>query len=163
MANWQKIGKIGQPRALGGEFFLLPFRASLQICDTAVMGEDPSSGIPVSIEKKYFQKQQWILKIRGIGDRKALKEIQGQILWCDLGKDSGDSYEGLLVYDQEGRQCGQIVAVSNYGASDIAVIENSEGKLLDLPLVESYFSFEEDKQSLKLLLPNEDLEDLWYD
>lgn len=163
MANWKKIGKIGSPQGLNGSFFLVGDRESNPSSLSVVIGEDPSCGIPASIDSKKYIQGQWVLKIRGIEERKALEAVRGQSLWSEAPEENPDGLEGVQVVDSSGMLMGKIIAVANYGASDIVVIENAEQMLLDLPLVADYFSLPPSSDGkLELIVPQSSLADLWY-
>lgn len=163
MAVWKKIGKVGPPQGLNGSFFLVGDREINPSLPSIVIGEDPSCGIPAIIEARKFIQGQWVLKIRGIEERKSLEGIRGQYLWTDPGEETIESLEGILIVDSSGNLVGKIIAVTNYGASDIVVVENEEKKLLDLPLVAEYFALPPGADgTLELIMPQSSLSDLWY-
>lgn len=163
MANWKKIGTVGPAQGLNGSFFLVGDRDINPSSSAIVIGEDPSCGIPAVIDSKKCQQGQWILKIRGIEGRKALETVRGQTLWTDAGDEGYSSLEGIEVVDSSGKHVGKIIAVTNYGASDIVVIENAEKQLIDLPLVPDYFSLPPSSDGkLELIASDSSLSDLWY-
>ncbi|WP_448585371.1 ribosome maturation factor RimM [Thermaurantiacus sp.] len=82
-----------------------------------------------------------IAKFRGIGSRSAAEALAGlelvvprsalpdlaagEVYWCDL--------EGRAVVTSDGRAAGRVVAVANYGASDLLEIERPDGRRVLVP------------------------------
>lgn len=164
MASWKKIGTVGPPQGLNGSFFLVGDREQNPSSPSIVIGGDPSCGIPAIINSKKFSQGQWVLSIRGVEGRKALEGIRGQCLWSDAGEDSADSLEGVRIVDSSGAEIGKIIAVTNYGASDIAVVESAENKFVDLPLIAEFFALPPSSDgTLELIMPQNALSDLWYE
>ncbi len=161
MTNWKSIGKVGSAQGLSGSFFLVGNRDHDPSGEDLVIGEDPSCGIPVYLDTKKYVQGQWVLKLRGIEDRKALEDIRGQALWIDAGEDISNPLVGLEVVDRNNFKIGKVVEVTNHGASDIVVIENEANKFVDLPLIADFFILPP-TDFLKLQIPQSDFEDLWY-
>ena len=163
MATWKKIGTVGAPQGLNGSFFLVGEREINPASPSIVIGEHPSSGIPATIQTKKCIQGQWVLKIRGVEERKALEGIRGQILWAKLTGLEHESLEGFSVLNPSGQEIGKVVALTNHGASDIVVVENAEGSFVDLPLVADYFSLPPNaNRTLHLVLEANAFHDLWY-
>ncbi len=162
MTTWKKIGKIGPPQGLNGSFFLIGGEVFESTCTSAVIGKDPSCGIPVSLAVRRFSQDQWVLKIQGVEERKALDELRGQELWVESGEEPAHELIGTQVLDDTGKLLGQITAVTNYGASDIAVVQSPDQKCVDLPLVADFFSLPGVGKKLELKIPLSALAGLWY-
>lgn len=163
MATWKKIGKIGLPQGLNGAFYLVGDRQTEPSASSIVIGDDPSCGIPAAIESQKNQQGQWVLKIRGIDGRMALQALRGQSLWIEVGENTEQNLEGVRILDSNGDSVGKIVAVTNYGASDIVVIESEAKGLIDLPLIEDYFFLPpSSERTLEIKLSENTLSDLWY-
>ncbi len=159
---WIQIGKIGPPQGLSGSFFLVggdTFESAMT--ESAVMGDDPDCGIPISLARSVFSKGHWILKIHGIEDRKALEDVRGQKLWIEALEQKHE-LAGTSIVDGSGTQLGFIVDVDNHGASDIAVVRSASNTSIDLPLVPDYFDFPPQNNTLILKIPASELADLWY-
>lgn len=163
MAIWRKIGTVGSPQGLNGSFFLVGDREQDPSSSSVIIGEDPSCGIPATIQAKKSSQGQWVASVRGVENRKALEGIRGQCLWASAD-DEEATLEGVSVIDSAGIELGKIIAVTNYGASDIVVIQSSEKKLIDLPLVDSFFVLPPSAEgTLELVIPQSDFSDLWYE
>jgi ribosomal 30S subunit maturation factor RimM len=161
--HWQKIGTVGMPQGLNGSFFVIDEHLPSAL-STVVIGEDPTCGIPANIESFNKSRKPCVLKIRGINGREALSGIRGQHLWVDVGDNPEESFEGLSVIGLDQSLIGKVIAVTNHGASDIVVIENEEKRLLDIPLVEDYFSLPPaSDRTLQLRVPLTSFSDFWYE
>lgn len=80
-----------------------------------------------------------LAQIEGVTDRTQAEEIRGTELYAertalpDLDEDEGHYFEDLLgrkVFDEHGESVGNIIAVENYGASDLLEIRSPRGTFL---------------------------------
>lgn len=164
--SWKKIGRVGLPQGLGGSFFLssLAVKSSAEKIESVVIGEDPSSGLPALVESKKIVKGGLVLKLRGVESREALQGLYNQSLWVEKGELEDTDLEGMSVFDTDKNPFGRVVAVTNYGASDILVIEGLKGKFIDLPFIPEYFSLTPAQGgTLHLVMENSSFEELWYE
>ncbi|WP_265570651.1 ribosome maturation factor RimM [Sphingomicrobium nitratireducens] len=86
-----------------------------------------------------------IARLEGVGDRSAAEALRGSLVEIDRGAlpplEEGEYYHadliGLPVVDTHGEAVGHVVAVDNYGASDVVEIEKATGKRFMVPLTDN--------------------------
>ncbi|WP_343347219.1 ribosome maturation factor RimM [Sphingomicrobium sp. XHP0239] len=86
-----------------------------------------------------------IARFEGIDSREAAEALRGSLVEIDRealpALDDDEYYLGdlmdLPVVDETGSSVGTIVAVENYGASDVIEIERPDGKRFMIPLIEA--------------------------
>ena len=86
------------------------------------------------------------MALTGVPDRTAIEGMRGEKIWIErtsLAIDESSEYlwsdvTGAEVVDASGVVLGHIVEMVNYGASDIAVVEDEAGRRLELPFVDVY-------------------------
>ena len=82
-----------------------------------------------------------VARIEGVSDRTAAEALRGALLEIDRETlpplEEGEYYHadliGLACFSLEGEPVGTVVAVENYGASDILDIEQPSGKRAMIP------------------------------
>jgi len=162
MMAWKNIGKIGPPQGLNGAFFLVGSEDFDSDSSALMMGQDPSCGVPVSLQNCRYSQGHWVFKIQGVDSRQALDAVRGQELWVQEQEEIEHELIGTQVLDDTGAQLGRVIAVTNYGASDIVVVQGEENRLLDLPLVADYFALPSVNKTLELKIPQATFAELWY-
>ena len=92
----------------------------------------------------------WIASIHGISDRNAAEKLRGQKLYIDRdalpdldSEDEDGVYYaadliGLTARDDNGRPIGTVVAVENFGASDLLDIKPTTGHNFYVPFTDDY-------------------------
>lgn len=159
--SWQNLGQVGRPHGLNGYFFLIQDHDSsfpAQTQQNLIMGKDPSCGIPVVVLNSHMAGGKRVLKIQGIDDREAVIALRDTDFWIEKQPSDCEKLLGSEVIDADGTVIGELVAVANYGASDIVTIQNQAEQLIDLPLIDSYFKI---GPSLQLIIPLADISELW--
>lgn len=86
-----------------------------------------------------------VARFEGVEDRSAAEALRGQLVETEREAlpplDDGEYYFsdliGLAVVDEHGEAVGEVVAVDNYGASDIAEVEMPGGKRFMVPIIEA--------------------------
>ncbi len=106
-----------------------------------------------------------------IADRTAIELLRGMKVWiprASVPVDESAEYLwsdilGSEVFDVTGVILGRIVDMTNYGASDIAVIEDSQGARLDMAFVGVYvdMSFRGADKRINLLVESSVFADFW--
>ena len=93
-----------------------------------------------------------VARFEGIGDRSAAEALRGSLIEIDRSAlpplENGEYYHadlvGLRAVDGEGRAVGTVVAVENYGASDLLEIELQDGKRSLIPFNPGIADVEDD-------------------
>ena len=86
-----------------------------------------------------------IARLEGCDSREAAEALRGTLIEIDRdalppledGEYYLDDLLGLSVVDETGTPVGRVVAVENYGASDVVEIERENGKRFMAPLTEA--------------------------
>ena len=86
-----------------------------------------------------------IARLEGCDSREAAEALRGTLVEIDRdalppledGEYYLDDLLGLSVVDETGTPVGRVVAVENYGASDVVEIERENGKRFMAPLTEA--------------------------
>ena len=82
-----------------------------------------------------------VARIEGVADRSAAEALRGSLIEIDRESlpplEEGEYYHadliGLQCFDGDGNPVGVVVAVENYGASDVLEIEDPAGKRAMIP------------------------------
>jgi 16S rRNA processing protein RimM len=170
--RWLLIGTVGKPHGLRGAFFISgrsePFPAS---CRQVVLGPDPEHGRVFSVARGSLQPDRPVLGLVEVSDRTFVEGMRGEKIWIarsSLQVDESAEYlwsdiAGAEVFDSTGNLMGRIVDMVNYGASDIAVLENANGQRLDLPFVPVYvdMNFRSSDRRINLLVEAAVFEEFW--
>lgn len=89
------------------------------------------------------------------------KATPNEIYWSDL--------EGADVFGNEGKLIGRITHVYNAGASDIATIEGSDGRTVDIPMTVEYTGQDmrldtfAGRRQVHLCVPADTFDHVWND
>ena len=95
-----------------------------------------------------------IARLEGCDSREAAEALRGTLIEIDRdalppledGEYYLDDLLGLSVVDETGTPVGRVVAVENYGASDVVEIERENGKRFMAPLTEAAVPEWDDKR-----------------
>ncbi|PZP57154.1 MAG: 16S rRNA processing protein RimM [Micavibrio aeruginosavorus] len=100
---------------------------------------------PVTLILKNSAKGQFIAEIKGITDRNDAEKFRNIELFIDrdrLPETEDEFYHqdliDLPVQNKDGIAIGKVLAVENFGASDLLHIQRIEGKSFYLPFMEPY-------------------------
>lgn len=146
-----RVGVITGAHGIRGEVKLRSFTA----VPDAIAGYSPlitAGGAKLSIKKLRAQKDGFIAILDGVSDRNAAEALKGTELFVARGRlpepDQGEVYlddlVGFPVILKDGTPLGEIVAIENYGASDLLAV-NVPGRTdtLLIPFAESFVTVEE--------------------
>lgn len=134
------LAVIGAAHGVKGEVRVKSFTA-----DPAALGDYGTlfteDGRAFEIERLRPSKGVVVVKFKGIDDRNAAEALNGLSLSVDRGAlpaaDANEFYHadliGLQAFDTAGNPLGTVVAVQNFGASDILEIAPARGPSLLVP------------------------------
>ena len=170
--RWLSIGAVGKPHGLRGAFFVSGRSEPIpESCETVVLGDDPTSGRVCVVVPSSLLPDRPVMALQEYSDRTAIEAIRGTKVWIprsSLPIDEGAEFlwsdvTGAEVYDAAGILMGRIVDMANYGASDIAVIEDDKGNRLEMPFVGVYvdMSFRGKAKRVNLLVDAAVFLELW--
>ncbi|MCJ7422277.1 ribosome maturation factor RimM [Sphingomicrobium astaxanthinifaciens] len=138
------LAAIAGAHGIKGEVRLKLFAegiASLKVHEALFVGGDERRLLSV----REGGKNGAVARFEGVGDRTAAESLRGSLVEVARealpGLDEGEYYFSDLldlpvVADDDGEAIGTVVAVENYGASDVVEIEKPNGKRFMVPLTE---------------------------
>lgn len=114
----------------------------LETCGPAWTAAD--GGRPLKITMKNPLGKYYLAEVEGIADRDEAEKLRHTELWIDRDKlpdaDEGEFYHAdlmeLPVYDTAGALLGRVIAVENYGASDLLEIKPQGAPSFYIPFTE---------------------------
>jgi 16S rRNA processing protein RimM len=173
------LGKVGRPHGLRGAFFVSGREDPLpRHLKTVLIGKSPETATEAKVTQSSMQANRPLLICSLADDRTAAERLTNlniyapqasvkakakpdEIYWVDL--------EGAEVFGSEGKLLGKITHVYNAGASDVATIESSEGKTVDVALVAEYVGKKlkldslAGRRQLHLVVPADTFDEVWDD
>ncbi len=101
----------------------------------------------LTIRMKNAANKFWIAEVEGVADRNAAELLRGTKLWIERDKlpDTKDDDEfyykdlvGMNVHTTEDGDVGTVVAVENFGASDLLEVKPATGATFYVPFADEY-------------------------
>ena len=129
------LGQIGAPHGVRGEVRLRSFTAD----PAAIAGYgalETEDGRKLAIESLRAAKDHFVATLAGVHDRNAAAVLSNVRLYVPRERlpklDEPDEFYhadlvGLAAVDRNGRKCGTVIAVHNFGASDLIEVRPSAG------------------------------------
>ncbi len=144
MDDLVKIGRISSPQGIKGEVKVYPYTdepGRFSEIESVIL-----DGRKLAIEKVRYAKGMAVLKLEGVDDRNASKELRGKDLFVrrvDLPEQPQDVYFvqdliGMDVVDEEGRRIGELIEVNQNSSQDIYIISKEDGGSFMLPAVKEF-------------------------
>lgn len=140
------IGKITTAHGVRGLVKVQVFGDDASVVDQyGPLYTDESGNKALTLTRKHMAGGAVIAAVEGITDRNAAELLRGTTLWLD--RDTLPALEdeyyhadliGLSVRDASGASIGEIVALDNFGASDVIEIRPKAGKTFYLPFTDDY-------------------------
>ncbi|XSG81903.1 MAG: ribosome maturation factor RimM [Methyloligella sp. ZOD6] len=138
------LGEIGAAVGLKGELRLRSYTEDpAAIADYGPLQTD-SPGRSLRIETLRAGPKALVAKFKGVNDRTAAEALTGTKLYIDrtdLPESEPEEWYyadlvGLAAYDGEGKSFGLVIAVHNFGASDILELAPESGPTVLIPFTE---------------------------
>lgn len=122
MGNRIEVGKIVNTFGIKGEIKIYPYVSYFDKINEFYIGDEL-----MKINKKRFQKNVFIVSIKGIDDINLIEKYKGEIIEINEEDrpepESGEYYIedliGMEVYTDEGKLLGKLDDIFNTGANDI--------------------------------------------
>jgi len=170
--RWLLIGAVGKPHGLRGAFFVSGRSEPLpKGCKQAVVGDSPSTGAVHRVAADSLLQDRPVMAFADVPDRTAIELLRGMKVWIprdSVPVDESAEYLwsdvlGSEVFDAAGVCLGRVVDMTNYGASDIAIIEDRQGARLDMAFVDVYvdMSFRGADKRINLLVESSIFAEFW--
>ncbi len=145
MEELLQVGVLTSTHGVRGEMKIFPLTDDVKRFkkNKAYILETPKGNIDVTVESVKFFKQFVILKFEGFDSIDEIQPYKG----CNLlvtrenaVKCAKDEYFiadliGLMVYEEEGAQIGELTDVIQTGANDVYVVKSTEGKEILFPAI----------------------------
>jgi 16S rRNA processing protein RimM len=141
------LGEITGAHGIRGSVFIKSYTA--EPADIAAYGplEDEAGGRPLTIIVERVTAKGVVGRVEGVADRTAAEKLKGCKLYVARARlplaAAGEYYHtdlvGLAAFDEAGAAIGMVVAVVNYGASDILEVRPAGAKTTELvPFTEAF-------------------------
>lgn len=170
MKTWLHIGKVGRAQGLSGAFFVVGREGVLPTTLRQLrIGSTEQAATAYTVSQVRSHGDKHIVQLKELTQREQVEAIKHQSIWAprkQLGITADewtwDDLVGLDVYSSDDVLMGQIVAINNFGASDILEITDKDQRHLAVPLANIYVDLEQcDGQNLKLLVTADTFAEAW--
>ena len=160
------LGEIGAAQGLKGEVRLRSYTQDPAAIASYGPLEDESGMRAIEIESVRVTPKALVARIKGVRTREAAEALTGTKLYLPRAllpaREEGEWYHseliGLAVVDGEGEPIGTVVAVHNFGASDILEVQPASGGATVLvPFTEETVPEVDIAQGCLVLVPPEGL------
>jgi len=127
------MGQIGAAHGIKGEVRITPYTQDPEAIGQYGPLETDRPGLTVTIQSLRVQKTVVVARIKGVADRNAAELLNGVSLFVDRDKlpdpdDEDDFYHadllGLEARLEDGTVIGEVIALPNFGASDLIEIRD---------------------------------------
>ena len=134
------LGQIGAAHGVRGEVRLHSFTAE----PAAIASYGPlesEDGRVFKIENLRPAKHAFVAKLSGVADREAAERLANTKLYVQRERlpepTAADEFYhadliGLRAVDADGRECGTVIAVHNFGAGDLIELQRADGAQTEL-------------------------------
>lgn len=162
-----KIGVVGKPFGLKGYFFVSKRKQHIPLSYEELIIGDLYSGLKVKILESKIHTKRPLLLCTHFYSKTDVTNFIGQDIWVSADKLSPDEllyYElcGKTVIDINNMIIGKIIAIKNFGASNILQIQQNN-KCVDIPLVDQYVHTDQlNHTEIKLKIDKCLFEEFWY-
>lgn len=129
------VAQIATAHGIKGLVKLRSFVDDENLLQGRALYTDETGEQTLKLRLKNAIKSDWVAEVEGIPDRNAAEELRGTQLYINRDQlpeaDDGEYYIedliGLKVVDGQGTEIGEIIAVDNFGASDLLDIKPAKG------------------------------------
>ncbi len=138
------IGEIATAHGIKGFVKLRSFAEDETLLEHQPLFTDEEADKTISIKLKNALKGDWVAEVKGVADRNEAERLRGTKLYInreDLPEaDDGEYYiedmKGMKIVDGQGKEIGTLLAVENFGASDLLDIKPPSGASFYLPFTD---------------------------
>lgn len=170
--RWIQLGIVGKAHGLNGAFFVSQRDEELPENLKALrIGASQEKAVDYKVKAVRWQNDRPVLHCEGISSRTDAEAMTHFKIWADrdvLEIDEDDEYFwsdviGKKIKDSSGVDFGEITDMVNYGASDIAIIQDGKGRTAEIPFVDVYFNmeFELEDEYLHMLVTADTFDEVW--
>ncbi len=138
------IGEIATAHGIKGFVKVRSFAEDETLLEHQPLFTDEEADKTISIKLKNALKGDWVAEVKGVADRNEAERLRGTKLYInreDLPEaDDGEYYiedmKGMKIVDGQGKEIGTLLAVENFGASDLLDIKPPSGASFYLPFTD---------------------------
>lgn len=170
--RWIQLGIVGKPHGLNGAFFVSRRDEELpEELKTLHIGPSADKAKTFTIKSSRWQSERPVLHCSEITTREGAEAICHQIIWADrdameINEDEEYFWSDVIgkkVKDSEGVYFGTIKDLVNYGASDIVMIIDEQGRSAEIPFVDFYFDmdFNVNDETIQMIVRSDVFDDVW--
>jgi 16S rRNA processing protein RimM len=174
VSKFLRIGTVGKAFGIRGAFFVSGRDEPLEgvAYKKLLIGEKPDTARVIEVARLSWQQERPVVTSAQIESRTEAEALTGLPIWIDaslLEVDDEAEYlwsdlVGRQVVGSDGEELGQILAVRNYGASDVIEIQrSSDFAVASIPMVPAWVNmgFRRGEGTLHLVVPGSHLAELW--
>lgn len=134
------LGHISVAHGIRGEVLV-----KTHTCDAAAIASygpltDADGKAPLKLKVQRVTPKGVVARVAGVSDRNGAEALKGRELWVEraaLPEPEDDSYYhedliGLVAVDETGAEIGTVLAVQNFGASDLLEIRKTDSRATEL-------------------------------
>ncbi len=171
LKRWIQLGIVGKAHGLNGAFFVSQRDEELPDEIKSIrIGSSKDKASSYKVKSIRWQSDRPVLQCEEIKSRteaEALTHMKIYVDREDLDIDEDEYFWsdviGKRIVDLNGKPFGEITDMVNYGASDIAIVVDDDGRTAEIPFVSSYFDmdFEYEAEEIKMLVEAEIFDEVW--
>lgn len=141
------VGRVGRAHGVKGEVTVevRTDEPELRLGPGAVLGTDPASAGPLTIEAGRVHSGRLLLRFEGVRDRNAAEALRNTLLIAEvdpdeLPEDPDEFYDHQLVdldvVLADGTAVGRVREISHLSSQDLLIVERPDGSEVMIPFVE---------------------------
>jgi 16S rRNA processing protein RimM len=141
------VARIGRAHGIKGEVTVevRTDEPELRLAPGAVLGTDPASAGPLTIETGRVHSGRLLLRFEGVTDRNAAEALRNTLLIAEVdpeelpeGEDEYYDHQliDLDVVTEDGVEVGRITEISHLPSQDLFIVERPDGTEVMIPFVE---------------------------
>lgn len=171
MKTWLPIGKVGRAQGLQGAFFVVGRDGALPTTLRQLrIGEHEASARLFNTRQVRSHGDKHIVQLQELAQREQVAPLIHQTIWAkreELGIGAEEwtwaDLVGLPVVSADDVPMGEVMAVNNFGATDILEITDQRtGRHLAMPLADIYMDLSQcDGRQIKLLVNADTFAEAW--
>ena len=181
--RWIKIGLVGRPHGVRGDFFVAGRESELDTHFTRIrIGSDAGWGDEAKVTMirnvPSSKGNKTVMRCSRSTNRDQAEELTGRPIWVarrEINVDPETQYVwgdliGRAVVDSDGFRVGHVLRVYNAGASDILVIRDEKARGLEIPVAPTYVDADSlgvdttgGDGSIRLIVSSSLFADLWQE
>ncbi len=171
LKRWIQLGIVGKAHGLNGAFFVSQRDEELpDELKTIRIGTSKDKASSYKVKSIRWQNDRPVLHCEEVKSRTEAEALTHMKIFADRDDLEIDEDEyfwsdviGKQILDPNGKPFGEITDMVNYGASDIAIVVDEDGRTAEIPFVAEYFDmeFDLDADEIRLLVDAAIFDEVW--